>query len=85
MLYQIQPVEIFMILFRLNNTFYVKKMAAVPLEFFYKMVAQNFQNAITRQKMTEKVEKKLWGFLQLPKIYLKKRDILITIWRKTKK
>ena len=60
-------------------------MAAVSLKFFYKMAAQNFQNAIFRRKMAENFWKKFQGFVQLYKIYLKKRDIFNYIWRKNKK
>ena len=42
------------------------------------MAAQNFQNAITQQKMVEKFWKKFLAFLQLPKIYVKKTVTFLT-------
>ena len=59
-------------------------MAVVPSKFFYKMAAQNFQNAIIRRIMAEKIKKKFFGFLQFCKIYLKKCKIFTTFSEKMK-
>ena len=66
----------------INNTFFEKKSTA-STKFYYKMDAQNFQNAIIRRKML-KFLKKCLGFFRPPKIYIKHTKLLSTLGEKRK-